>query len=262
MDFREVGQADTTPGKTQSGQADTTTAARPNQGKQQQPQAKPNPGNTVGNGRPEAKGADRNGDGRIDLDDLLIALREAIQWTFSWRGAMALSAGFTLLAGSLNVTAWSVATGSFGAGFLTWGLIQTLELMPALDDMNLKSSIMALVRLQRKPLEIPNINETLVPAAKARLRRYRNRERNQDAMFEAVRYLCYGLEIFVLVIGGGILTATGLSWQAILMALVGIVGVELGLRMFNICGEKLLSAEERDYLRKIQSSVSRSTTRA
>jgi hypothetical protein len=202
---------------------------------------------------------DRNRDGFINADDLLIGLRELFQWGFSWRGAMLLCGGFTLFAGLINVASWTAATGSFAAGFLCWGVIQTLELMPAFDSFSLKANIAALVRLQRKPVEVPTANETLNPGYKQRLKRYRNREKSQDMMFEAIRWVCYGLEFFVLVIAGGILSATGVSWSAVLLALVGMFGVELGLRLTNICGEKLLSADERGYIKSLEASVRRTS---
>ncbi len=203
---------------------------------------------------------DRNGNGRIDFDDLLIGAREVFQWVFSWRGAMVLCGGFTLFAGSINVASWATVTGSLAAGFLTWAVIQTLELMPAFDSFNMKSNIAALVRMQRKPLEIPVVNGELNPGAKTKFKRYRNRERNQETMFEAIRYICYGIELAVLVIGGGILSPVGISWSAVMLALVGIAGVELGLRMTNICGEKLLSSDEREFIKTIEKAVSRTTT--
>jgi len=46
---------------------------------------------------------DRNHNGRIDPDDLLLGIRDAIQWVISWRGAMILAGGFTVYAASLNI---------------------------------------------------------------------------------------------------------------------------------------------------------------
>jgi hypothetical protein len=211
---------------------------------------------------------DRDNDGKIDLDDLLIGIREAIQWVISWRGAMVCSGAFTVFAAWLNITAWIAAMGVMGAimapiaGTLTWSFLQWRELAPILDDLNLKSSIASMVRLQRKPVEIPVLNENLHGHAKARLRRYRNRERNQELGAEFVRWVCYGLEFAVLVVGGGILTPMGVSWSSVLLAIVGMVGVEMGLRMFNDYGEKLMTADERDYLKSIQATVQRTTVNA
>jgi hypothetical protein len=202
---------------------------------------------------------DRNKDGFVNADDLLIAAKEAWQWVFSWRGAMVVCGGFTVFAGSLNIASWTGAMGSAAAGILTWGVIQVLELMPTFDSLNLKSNLAALVRLQRKPTEIPTANEMLNPGYKKRLRAYQHREKNQDQLFEGIRWVCYGLEFFVLVIGGGILSATGVSWSAVLLALVGMFGVELGLRLTNICAEKLMSSEEREYIKSIEAQVRRTS---
>jgi hypothetical protein len=204
---------------------------------------------------------DRNGDGFITPDDLLIGMREVFQWVFSWRGAMLLAGAFTIGSAAINVYSWTNATGTFAAGFLTWGVIQTLELMPAFDSFNLKSNIAALVRMQRKPVEVPTANATLNPGFHRKLRSYQNREKNQEMFFEAIRWICYGLEFAVLVVGGGLLSATGVSGTAVILALVGIAGVEVGLRLTNVCGDKLLSADERRYLEEIQASVQRSSVR-
>jgi hypothetical protein len=88
--------------------------------------------------------------------------------------------------------------------------------MPVLDDLNINASISALIRMQRKPLEIPLVNEDLNPHAKTRFKRYRNREKNREMIGEFVRYACYGLELSILAVGGGILSPTGISWGAVL----------------------------------------------
>jgi hypothetical protein len=210
-----------------------------------------------------SRGADRNGDGRIDLDDLLIGARETFHWVFSWRGAMLCCGAFTIMSAGVNIASWQSAlrplgSAALGVAFVTWGTLQVLELMPVLDDLSLKASIGALIRLQRKPIEVPNINQTLQPAAKMQLRKYRNRERNQALASEFFRYLCYGIELAVLVIGGGVLSPIGVSWAGVIMTIVGICGVELGLRKTSECGEKLMSPDERDFLKQIAKTVQRS----
>ncbi len=210
---------------------------------------------------------DRDGDNDIDLDDLLIGFRDCAQWCISWRGAMLFGGAFGLFAASLNIGAWVAAMSPLGmgapiAGVVTWGLIQWRELAPILDDLNLKSSIASMVRLQRKPMDIPLLQEALHGHAKARYRRYRDREKNAELGSEFVRWACYGLEFAVLVVGGGILTPVGVSWSGVLLAIVGMVGVEMGLRMFNTCGEKLMTPDEREYLRSIEKSVQRTTVSA
>ena len=209
---------------------------------------------------------DRNHNGRIDPDDLLLGIRDTIQWVISWRGAMILAGGFTVYAASLNITAWVSAmavtgSGASLAGVLVWGVIQTFELLPILDELNITASIGSLVKMQRKPLEMPTINETLNPQARSKVKRYLNREKKQDIASEFIRYACYGLEIAVLVIGGGILSPVGVSWSGVLLAIVGICGVEQGLRLFSRCAENLLSPDEREQVKKIREAVSRSTVR-
>lgn len=214
----------------------------------------------------ESSPFDRNKNGRIDPDDLLLGIRDTIQWVISWRGAMILAGAFTAYAASLNIKAWVAAmavTGSGAglAGVLVWGAIQTFELLPILDELNITSAIGSLVKMQRKPLEMPTINETLNPQARARVKRYLNREKRQDIAGEFIRYACYGLEIAVLVIGGGILAPVGVSWSGVLLAIVGICGVEQGLRLFSRCAENLLSPEEREQVKKIRQAVNHSTVR-
>jgi hypothetical protein len=49
------------------------------------------------------------------------------------------------------------------------------------------------------------------------------------------------------------------SWSAVLLALVGMLGVEIGLRLTNTCGEKLLSTDERDFIKALKASVRRTS---
>lgn len=216
--------------------------------------------------RPWDNPIDKNKNGRIDLDDLLIGLREGFQWVFSWRGAMLICGGFTVMAALINIASWAavlrpLGSAAIGTGFLVWGTIQVLELMPILDDLSLKASLAALVRLQRKPVEIPVVNKTLTPGATGKFKKYKNRERNRELAGEFIRYVCYGIELSVLVVGGGVFSPIGVSWAGVLLAVVGIVGVELGLRKTNECGEKLMSVEERDFIRQLESAVSRTTVK-
>ena len=244
--------------------AKQTTQAQSNNTQAQSAQA---PNSTASTGKSSKSIFDRDDNGKVDLDDVLIGFREAVQWIISWRGAMVSAGAFGAYAAWLNIMAWIAAMGAMGsgasiAGVITWGFIQWRELAPILDDLNLKSSIAAMVRLQRKPMEIPLLNENLHGHAKSRLRKYRNRERNQELGATFTRWVCYGLEFAVLVVGGGILTPVGVSWSAVLLAIVGMVGVEMGLRMFNVYGEKLMTPEEREYLKSIQQSVQRTTVSA
>jgi hypothetical protein len=105
------------------------------------------------------------------------------------------------------------------------------------------------------------INQDLVPAAKSQLRKYRNRERHLALLSEFVRYGCYGFELAILVGGGGIFSPIGVNWIGVIKAIVGIVGVEIGVRKINECGEKLLNPDEREFLKEIEAAVSRSTVR-
>jgi hypothetical protein len=202
---------------------------------------------------------DKNGDGRIDIDDLLIGLRDIFAWVFSWRGAMLVWIGFTCLSALVNVASWSNVLGSLkgaapGVGFLCWAAFQTTELHPMLDDLNLQSSLSALVRLQRKPMEIPVVNTELNPEAETKMRQYKRRGKNRDRANEFIRYVAYGIELAVLVGGNGIFTSTGIEWASVLLAIVGMVGVEIGLRNANQCGENLLAEDERAFLNQILSS--------
>jgi hypothetical protein len=205
---------------------------------------------------------DKNGNKRFDLDDALIVVRETFQWVFSWRGAMICCGAFTIFAASLNIAAWikvfppsQLGSLSPVAGFVCWGVLQTLELMPSLDSLTLNSSVAALIRLQRKEIELPVVSQDEPLAAKT-MKRFRNREKTRQQVGEFTRYACYALELSVLLIGGQILHSTGINWGAVLLAFLGIIGVELGLRKTNECGENLLSKEEREYLKSLKASAS------
>lgn len=207
---------------------------------------------------------DKNKNKRLDLDDLLIGIRETFHWVFSWRGAMVCCTAFTIFAASLNITAWVkvfpvTQLGELTplAGVITWGVLQTFELMPILDDLTLGASLSALIRLQRKPLELPVVSLE-EPLSAKRMKRYRNRERNQELLGEFIRYACYGLEISVLIVGGQILHSTGINWGAVLLALIGIIGVEVGIRKTNECGEKLLNQQEREFLQSLRQTTNTS----
>lgn len=207
---------------------------------------------------------DKNGDGRIDLEDFLIGLREALQWVFSWRGAMAIF-GLSLVGSAwLNILSWTIAVSSLGAaapaaGFTLWAAIQMFEILPIMDDLNIKASLSAMIRRQRKPLEVPVLNETLNPDAKRMQRRYAKREANQKMIGEGIRYAFYALELCVLVLAGNVVNFLGVNWGNILLALVGMFGVEMSLRMFNYSGEQLMDRDEREMMKNLMKSAKRST---
>jgi len=205
---------------------------------------------------------DRNGDNRIDLDDLLIGLRQAVNWIVSWRGAMALSLLFTVFSASLNVMSWVAVLTSLGgmasiAGVLTWGFIQMQELTPILDDLNLDASIASLVRITRAPHEIPNFKESVTPEGQQAIDDFQQRNLKNNRFNRFKRYFFYGLEFSVLIVGGAVFSPMGISWGAVLMSFVGMIGVEMGLRQFSEAGEKLLSIEERELALTIRSSARR-----
>ena len=209
---------------------------------------------------------DRNGDGRINLDDLLIGIRQAVQWVISWRGAMALNLLFTLFAAYLNIFSWIAVLFAMGgvapiAGALTWGFIQMNELAPILDDLNLDSAIAALVRIARAPHEIPRFNSAVTPEAETAIDDFQNRGMKSDRFNRFKRWAFYGLEFAVLVVGGAVFSPIGVSWVGVLLAIVGMVGVEIGLRGFSEAGEKLLSSEERELAQTIRDSANRDTVR-
>jgi hypothetical protein len=222
--------------------------------------------NKTGNQSRRSNPLDRNGDNRIDLDDLLIGLRQAVQWIISWRGVMALSLLFTLFAAALNVMSWVAVLASIGglapaAGFLTWGFIQMQELTPILDDLNLDSSIAALVRITRAPHEIPNFKDSVTPEGQDAIDKFQQRNLKNNRLNRFKRWAFYGLEFAVLIIGGGVLNPMGISWGAVLLSAVGMVGVEFGLRQFSEAGEKLLSPEERELGLTIRNSAKRDTVK-
>ena len=207
---------------------------------------------------------DRNGDNKINLDDLLIGLKQAIQWVISWRGVMLVSLAMGFLSAIVNITSWVSALGTIGgfagaAGVVVWGFVQMRELMPVLDDLYLEASIATLVRLTRMPHEIPNLPDALHPDAQKRIDKFQRRFSKRDLASHAVRWVCYGLEFAVLIVGGGVLNPMGISWGGVLLAFLGMCGVEVSIRMFNEAGERLLSPEERELVQQIRDSAKRTT---
>jgi hypothetical protein len=203
---------------------------------------------------------DTNGDGRFDLDDILIGIKEMFQWVFSWRGAMALFGLGLIGSAALNIASWvtvmrPLASLAPMAGFVVWGTIQAFEIMPTMDDLNLSASLSAMVRRQRKPLEVPVLNDTLNPDAKRLQRRYKRREANQEIMGEFMRYALYGLEFCILILGGNLVNYLGVSWGNVLLAVLGMVGVEVCLRMVNYCGDRLMTRDERDFMDKLKATA-------
>jgi hypothetical protein len=209
---------------------------------------------------------DRNGDNRVNLEDLLIGLKQAFEWVVSWRGAMLLALAFTAFSAYVNVMSWIAVLATLGgmapiAGVLTWGFIQMQELMPVLDDLNLDAAIAELTRITRAPHEIPNFKESVTPEGQDAIDKFQNRRKKNNRFNRFKRYAFYGLEFAVLIVGGAVFSPLGISWGAVLLSFVGMVGVELGLRQFSEAGEKLLSPEERELAQTIKNSAKRDTVR-
>jgi len=203
-------------------------------------------------------------DGDFDLDDVLRASRDFVEFTLP-RLPMIAYGGLTIVSAGINIAAWTGVMSGLGgygavAGVLAWAVLQSKELEPVWSNLNLKQSLAALIRLQRKPLEVPVINHDLVPQARRQLRDYRDREKNQSSTSDFLRLLCYGIELFVLC-GGQLVSPMGINWGAVLMAVIGFTGVEFGIRGFSHEGQKLLAPEERDLQSQILASVTRSTVR-
>jgi len=205
---------------------------------------------------------DRDGD--FDFDDVLRATRDFIEFTLP-RLPMIAYGGLTIVAAGLNIAAWTgvmSGLGTYGAvaGVLAWAVLQSKELEPVWSNLNLKQSLAALIRLQRKPIEVPVINHDLVPQAKKQLKAYRDREKNQSSTSDFLRLFCYGIELFVLC-GGQLVSPLGINWGAVLLAAIGFTGVEFGIRGFSHEGQKLLAPEEKELQSQILASVTRSTVR-
>lgn len=203
-------------------------------------------------------------DGDFDFDDILRGARDVIEFSLP-RLPMIAYGGLTVLAAGLNIAAWTgvmSGLGSYGAvaGVLAWAVLQSKELEPVWLNLNLKQSLAALIRLQRKPLEVPIINHDLVPQAKKQLKAYRDREKNASSTSDFLRLFCYGIELFVLC-GGQLVSPLGIDWGRVLLALIAFTGVEIGIRGFSNEGQKLLAPEERELQSQILASVTRSTVR-
>ena len=207
---------------------------------------------------------DRDGDGDFDFDDVLRVMRDVIEFTLP-RLPMVAYGGLIVVAAGLNIAAWTgimSGLGQYGAiaGILAWAVLQSKELEPVWLNLSLKQSLAALLRLQRKPLEVPVFSFDLVPAARKQLRNYRDREKNQSATSDFLRLFCYGIELFVLC-GGQLVSPLGINWGAVLLAVIGFTGVEIGIRGFSYEGQKLLAPEEKELQSQILASVTRSTVR-
>jgi hypothetical protein len=203
-------------------------------------------------------------DGDFDFDDVLTFLRDGVEFALP-RLPMIAYGGLAIVSAGLNIAAWTgVMSGlaAYGAiaGTLTWAVLQSKELDPIWPQLNLKASLAALIRLQRKPLEVPVINHDLTPQATKELRAYRDREKNQSQFDTFLRWMAYGIELFVLC-GGQLVSPLGINWGAVLLALIGFTGVEIGIRGFSKEGSKLLSPEEREFHAQILASAARSTVR-
>ena len=210
---------------------------------------------------------DANHDGDIDLDDLLIGIREVFQWFASHRFGMLCYGGVTLLSAIVNVRSWTLPLASIGslapiAAFAVWGAFQYMEMDSELDQLNLKASLAALVRLQRKPIEVPIVNSNLHGHAHKAQKRYRDRESNIDLWTVIRRWLAYLTEGTILILGGGLIGSLGVQWGSILLAVIGMVGVEFGLKGFCRAAEKVLDKDERDYMASIIEQHSRQTVTA
>ena len=219
---------------------------------------------------PEPKSKKRNvwgdvdKDGDFDFDDVLLASRNAVEFALP-RLPMIAYGGLTIVSAGLNIAAWTGVMSGLGfyggiAGTLAWAVLQSKELEPIWSSLNLKASLSALIRLQRKPLEVPVINHDLTPQATKELKAYRDREKNQASTAEFLRMFCYGIELFVLC-GGQLVSPLGINWGAVLLAAIGFTGVEIGIRGFSKEGSKLLSPEEREFHAQILASAQRSTVR-
>jgi hypothetical protein len=205
---------------------------------------------------------DLDGDGDIDWDDLLLGTA-AIVTFIAPRLPMVAYLILVPVAAAINVQAWILAMNGLGdlaivAGVLIWFVIQGAELEPAWPDLTLKESLSALIRLQRKPLEVPSINADLTPQATRQLKRYREREMHQSKRAEFLRLAGYGLSLTILC-GGPIASSTGINWPLILLVAFSEIGVEAGLRGFCNQAQKLLTPEERAFQDSILGTASRTT---
>jgi hypothetical protein len=204
-------------------------------------------------------GLDRDGDGDFDFEDALIITRDWVEFVLPRIPIMAYGL-LTIVAGALNIAAWilqfqGAGNAAIGLGPLVWFVLQSKELEPIWDELSIQASLDALIRLQRKPLEMPVVNTDVNPAAIAQMKKYRDREANLDLHANFIRMACYGIELFVLV-GGRLISPLGVNWAAVVVAAIGFVGVELGLRGFHREGQRLLSSEEREFRDRLMQSAS------
>ena len=112
-----------------------------------------------------------------------------------------------------------------------------------------------MIRRQRKPTEVPVLNEDLNPDADRLRTRFKKRESRQSIWAEMWRVALYTLEFVILVMGGNLVNYLGVQWVNVLIAVLSMIGVEVCLRMVNFCGEQLMSPDERAFLVKLKSSA-------
>ena len=117
------------------------------------------------------------------------------------------------------------------------------------------------MRITRAPHEVPNYNESVTPEGQQAIDNFQQRNIKNNRFNRFKRFGFYGLEFAVLIVGGAVFSPMGISWGAVILSFVGMVGVEFGLRQFSEAGEKLLSVEERELAQTIRDSARRDTVK-
>lgn len=203
---------------------------------------------------------DADGDGDFDLNDLVLLVKKGFQWVFSWNGFTVACTIGVLVAAHYNINAWAtlLGPGRYWTAFAAWMIFQAIETIPILDELNIKTRLESMVRLQRKPVEIPNVSTNVVASYPKHVKGYVRHEDNLGLGMEIARWAAYAVETFVLVFYGGAFGAVGATPFGLVTAILGIVGFEFCLRLACNCQDKLLTKEERHQIKTLMGQRSKS----
>jgi hypothetical protein len=202
---------------------------------------------------------DLNGDGSVNIDDVVVGSTSILLWVFSWRGAALIFMALLAVSIRLNLEAWfSVFPNDHSTAAALWCAVQAGELFPVFDEIDPRAILTAMIRKQRKPTEVPLLSENLHSDSASITSKY---VRSGSMGFGGIlmRFGLYGAELVTLIGKGGLLSADGVLWDGVIKAVAGAVGVEISLRAIAYCKERILTADERAFRAELEEKTSRST---
>jgi hypothetical protein len=172
---------------------------------------------------------------------------------------MVISAISIVCAGYSNGMAWRSVVGN-DMGVLVWLGVQCFQLFPVLDSLNPKAAMNAMIRMQRKPIEVPAINDE-VNANADRVRENYRKSGNPGRWLDVFRLALYVAEFIVLNSDAKVMGATSIDFGALISLVYSVVGVEASIRSFNFCGWQLMTPDERKFAKKLESTAKNTSVR-